>query len=475
MLAKQITKIAFGIVAFWVYSFSFAATMPDSFKIEVNPTKVNLGEAVDVTISAVDKNGAVIKDYAGEVLIFSQTDPKAEFPGTLSENTYKFKASDAGKVKFENAVKFSKAGNQDVNVYDISNEDIFGFAEVVVGEGGTKASSGTTTSEVKITSPESGVTLPTKSVKVSGMAQKNYKVDIYVNNKKETQVISNSDGLFQAELKNVQDGQNTVKAKVIDANDKVIWESTDTIFTIESQGAKIQSVKLTPEGEIDTESKISIEVQTQKDLPSVSVMLNDVVENLTQKTPGVYVGSLTAPKEAGDYKLDVIVKNDIWVESKEAGIKTITVKKVELTAAPVVEATATGNAAPEPVKVDCDNFKSQLEIKNTKLVKLKTKSILTWDKVEKASSYNIYKKDPKTQEIILVTNSTENKFEVNITGDKVTYEDFVVKAVFKDDVCNIEGNPTTITKVQTGPTEVALVLITFLLSTGYFIYRRKQA
>jgi len=36
--------------------------------------------------------------------------------------------------------------------------------------------------------------------------------------------------------------------------------------------------------------------------------------------------------------------------------------------------------------------KKELKITGIKLVELKTKSVLTWDKIEGAESYNIYKK-----------------------------------------------------------------------------------
>jgi len=42
------------------------------------------------------------------VLIFSESDPEAELPILLEENTYTFKSVDQGKIVFENAIKFFK-------------------------------------------------------------------------------------------------------------------------------------------------------------------------------------------------------------------------------------------------------------------------------------------------------------------------------------------------------------------------------
>ena len=76
----------------------------------------------------------------------------------------------------------------------------------------------------------------------------------------------------------------------------------------------------------------------------------------------------------------------------------------------------------------------------------------------------------------LIQNTENNSYEVSITGDKVEYDDFAVKAVFKDDVCDIESTDfTQMTKVQTWPKEIAMVIIALTLSLALVIYRRKQA
>jgi len=45
-----------------------------------------------LTINAVDKNGEIVTDYTGDILVFSESDPKAEFPNDLAENSYSFTA-----------------------------------------------------------------------------------------------------------------------------------------------------------------------------------------------------------------------------------------------------------------------------------------------------------------------------------------------------------------------------------------------
>lgn len=460
---KTLLKIFSAFLALSLYAVTLWATV-EKFDIQVTPTKVKVGESVDITVKALDKDGNVVKDYAGEVLIFSQSDPKAEFPWVLAENTYKFKTSDAGVVKFENAVKFTKAGTQDINVYDTSNEDMFGLAEVEVTAGGDIGEKG----EIEITSPEAGITLGSDKVKVSGKTLKNHKVQVTLNTEKAVEVISNGEWVFETELNKVPSWENALSAKVLDADGKVAGESTKVLFKVESNAPKFKSIQIAPEGEVVGETQLTVTVDATPGLTNLEIVLNDLVQKLTETKAGTYTGTITAPKDNGDYKIDVLMKNELGIEAKENGAATITVKNVELAAAPVEEATATG--------VNCDDFKKELIINNVKLVKMKTKSVLSWDKVEKATSYNLYKKDKAGSGMTLIQNLTENQVEINIEGDVVTYDDFAVKAVLKNESCEVESTDySTMTTVQTGPREIVLVILSLLTVSGIVYLRRRNA
>lgn len=462
---KNLLKIISAFIVFWVYSITLWATV-EKFDITVTPTKVKVGESVDITIKALDKDSNVVKDFAGEILIFSQSDPKAEFPWVLAENTYKFKTSDLGQVKFENAVKFSKAGTQDINIYDTSNEDIFGLAEVEVTAGWDGAEKW----DITITTPENGVTLASDKVKVSGKTLKNHKVQVILNTDKKNDVISNNEWVFEVELAGVPNGENALVANVLDADGKVIGESTKILFKIESNAPKFKSIQVNPNTEVVWESQVEVSVDATPNLSKVVIILNDLVQELKETKAGTYTGVITTPKDDGDYKIDVVMKNEIGIEAKENGAANVTVKNIELdAAAPIEEAiTATG--------VNCDDFKKELIITNVKLVKMKTKSVLSWDKVAKATSYNLYKKERNGTGMTLIQNLTENQVEIMIQWDTIEYDDFAVKAVMKNESCEVESNDySTMTTVQTGPREIILIILSLLMVGGIFYIRRKNA
>jgi len=457
---KNLLKILAYMLSFWFYSLTFAWTI-DHFDVQTNPSSVKVWESIDITIKALDKNGAVVKNYVWEILIFSQSDPKAEFPGVLSGNTYTFKTWDAWVVKFENAVKFTQKWTQDINVYDISNENIFGYAEVVVWEWNTTIG----TWEISITYPEAWITLWKNNIKVSGKTLKNHKVKITLNKNKTFDAISDSKWAFEVEVSNIPSWENVLKATLIDADDKVIWESTDVLFKVETNIPSFKSIKLNPSlKEVTPETIINVELDATNSLTTVNLIVNDVIFTLKETSKAwTYSWSITAPKEDWEYKIDLIMKNELWTESKENWIWTIIVKTPQLNAANTWT-----------LEINCDDFKKELEIKNIKVVKLKSKSVLSWDKVNKASSYNIYKKDRNWTWMTLIENILNNNYEIEIVWDIVEYDDFIVKAVFKDDVCNVEWEASSMTKVQTWPKELLFIVILISLTIWIFLLRKRS-
>lgn len=49
-------------------TWAFAAEMPDSFQVEVNPSSFQVNQPVDLTVKAI-KNGQVMKNHEGRIFI----------------------------------------------------------------------------------------------------------------------------------------------------------------------------------------------------------------------------------------------------------------------------------------------------------------------------------------------------------------------------------------------------------------------
>ncbi|MDD3145034.1 MAG: hypothetical protein PHV23_02885 [Candidatus Gracilibacteria bacterium] len=451
---KKVLVIAF---TYLIGVSSVLAGSVDHFQVKLSPDSAKVGEALDLSIEAVDKNNVAVSDYNGMILIFSESDPEAELPIVLEENTYTFKSSDQGKVLFENAVKFLKEGTQNIHVYDFNDDTIFGIGEATIIKDATSA-----TSNIEIVSPENGLTIGVNKIKVSGTTEKNHQVQIIVNGKTELNTTSNSEGVYEKEILDLVEGENIFLTKVLDSDGKVIGESNEVKIKVEKNAITLTNVKVNPK-EVDSEGQFDIEVISTPALRQVSTVINDVVTKLEETKQGTYTAKIFAPKEEGTYKIDIILQDELGHEQKELGAASIKVNKIELKSAdPVI--------TPE-IKSD----KKDLKITGLKLVELKTKSILTWDSVDGAKSYNVYKK-LEDENLELIVNVVEPKFEIEITGDEVKYDYFAVKALAETGSGEIyEGDLSEATKIKTGP-EMLILLLVSLFSAGlYLVSKQKRA
>lgn len=458
-------KIKLSSIAVWLifslFSLShvFAWTV-DHFEVLVEPTKSQVGETVDITIEAKDSDNKKVTDYKGTIIIFSETEKDAEFPNELKDNTYEFTNENQWSVKFENAVKFKTVWNHTVQVYDLNDDKILWIGEVeIVWKESTQSA------EISIASPETGITIWESSVTVSGQTQKNHRVILSINGTEEVTTTSNNDGIYEKEVTGLKDGENSIVAYVLNADNNRIGQSSPVLLKVDTSNPLLSSIKITPSGEVESESKIAVELVASLWLTSVSIIVDDILTSLKDIGGGKYSWEFTAPKNAGTYTVGVKLKNELGKELNEKNATSFTVK-------PPLE------IAPDEPKVETwaivPEVKDPLKIEDIKLTVLKTKSILTWKKNEKAESYNIYKQNGSGA-LDFIVNVVEPYFEVNIAdGDKITYDYFAIKWVGKTGSGETyEGDLSEATKIQTGPELYLLLIFLSLIGGGFLVSRRK--
>lgn len=445
------------------YSWVFAAWI-DHFEVKFTPTTAKVWEALDLEIAAVDKNNTPVSGYKWTILIFSESDPEAELPSTLEENTYTFTTADQWKVKFENAVIFKSAWLQDINIYDLNDDTILWVAEAQISEDVTAK-----WIDISIVSPENWLTIGKNSISVSWTTQKNHQVKIIVNWKDEILTTSNDQWVYEKTIEKLADWENKFKAQVLDAKWKVVGESKEVKIKVEESNLNIKSVKADP-NKVDPEGNFDVEVITNPKLNEVSVIINDVVTKLKETKPWVYTAKIVAPKESWTYKIDAKVKDELGHEKTELGAASVTVNEVDLKAA-----TELTEAKPVVVAAaKCDENK-EYKVSWLKLVELKTKSILTWDKLEWVESYNVYKK-LENWEFELIQNVVDSKFEIEITWDQIKYDYFAVKAVAKNDCWDqYESSLSDATKIKTGPELIILFVLSLLIWWWYVVLKKRNA
>ncbi len=466
-------KILLSLMLFFNISYTFAWVV-DHFEVEFNKEEANVGEALDLTIKAVDENWEVVTDYLWSIIGFSETDEEVELPTALSSDEwYTFKASDEWVVKFENWVIFHKEWEQELWIYDTdSTENIIWLGRIKINK-----TEETQNLEIEILSPEEWLTIWDNKIKVSWKTEKNHQVLIIINEDKEFNTISNTQWVFEKEVTNLKTWENVIQAYVLDADWNKVWTSNKVIIKVDDNKPKFKKITLAPLGEnweVDEGKNIIVNLYATPDLKEVSLIVNDQIIKLEETEAWVYTWNFNAPKWGETYQINAILKDNLWHTITKNDIAQIKVNKVELTAAPIEEKPKIITSTWEV----CDNI--DLKIKWLKLVELKNKSVLTWDKVENADWYKIYKKT-QTWEFIEVADINKEVFEIPIVWDKLRYEYFAVKAykncenkawtwtIFKS------GNFSEATKIKTWPELIILLLISLLLWAWFVYFRNKQA
>ena len=240
---NTIKKIILAFIASGIcsYTWTFAAWV-DHFEVNFTPNTISVWEAMDLTIEAVDKNNEAVVDYDWTILIFSESDPEAELPSALQENTYTFSAADQWKIKFENSVKFKTAWTQNIYIYDLNDDTVFWIWEAEVTKQEVVKNI-----DISIISPEDWLTIWDKIITISWETQKNYQVKIIVNWKDEFATTSNNDWIFEKEITSLIDWDNIFKAQVLDADLNVIWETKEVTLRVDADNLSIKNVQITPE------------------------------------------------------------------------------------------------------------------------------------------------------------------------------------------------------------------------------------
>ncbi len=130
-LMKKILAILLGIT--WL-GYSLAADV-STFVVQLSPTTTSVNQALDLTVKALDTDGNVVKDYAGDVFIeLNSSDSSIDSQDyTLpADGIYTFIPGDQGVKTFSKGLVVKKAGTYAVKVSEIINEAVKGSSTLVV-------------------------------------------------------------------------------------------------------------------------------------------------------------------------------------------------------------------------------------------------------------------------------------------------------------------------------------------------------
>ncbi len=102
-----------------------------------------------------------------------------------------------------------------------------------------------------------------------------------------------------------------------------------------------------------------------------------------------------------------------------------------------------------------------------------SKSIISWDKLADAASYQIFKKDADG-EYAMIDEITETTYTINIdmSLEEEVFEDFQIRATCKNGDIVGEGDYSDSVAVQTGPVAIAFMMLLIASGAAFILMRR---
>lgn len=296
------------------------------FEISDIPATVNPNQNVSFRVTAQDQNDITVENYTGKVRFSAQGANSTNV--TLPED-YTFKAEDLGTHEFSLGLKFTTAGTYTVSVNDIGSPLIEGEKAVVVGSSGSSGSQSGSSSGQKpsVITPVSG-TYSQNVQSISGSAPSGTTVKIFDNDQEIGSVAIGSGGSYAYQTAPLADGDHSIYVVTADAGGTVLQTSETVTVTIDTTPPSVDEVIIEPVSGIKTGDVITVKVLSEPNLSEAALVFNAEIFELSPSLDqdGMYVSSLQAPANPGEYPLDILLVDELGNEAtyKDEALVTIT-------------------------------------------------------------------------------------------------------------------------------------------------------
>ena len=300
---KRLHRIIASILPlFALLAFGFAAE-PEAFYVEVKPSSFSVGESVDMTISAITKDGTTVKDYEWDVFILVEKLSLNDY-STPSDGIYTFTASDQWVKLFSKWLKINKAWTYKLVVSDML-DTIRWEATIIVWDGSNSSNNQHT---VNITYPTSGSTESRSAINVMWNATTlpNSPVEIFLNKSMVASGYTDSQWSFNIYISWLRSGANEIQVKIVDVNEIILWESDVIIVSYSTPADWIfNSISILPANSAKQWDKISIELNTTEWVTSAELVFNNWdTYPMDRVSPGKFSKDITM-KNFGVFNISV--------------------------------------------------------------------------------------------------------------------------------------------------------------------------
>ena len=298
----------------------FAVIAPDTAKV---------GEAIDVTVEARDKDDKLIPTYHGSVFFQASTDFNATIPSQGKAIQF-IQETDKGVKKFNKGVIFKKVGEQSLEVSD-AVEDASGKKTIKIDAAdSTTTPSGSGTDTISILTPSNNdIVNMGDLVTISGYGKKNSKVNVKLNGSEFATVSTDENGLYSKTLPTLTQQSNIVMVDLLDGTNKVLG-TAQVRFSVSNTNPVMNSLTIAPNASVEAGASITLTVDADPGLSEVSITIDGSVVTLKEWVSGKYTSQTIAPAKPGSYPLTVNLKNALAQGTAKPNAGTLTVTEKAL-------------------------------------------------------------------------------------------------------------------------------------------------
>ncbi len=283
----------------------------DWFKIDASDEIILNSDDNTMTISAIDKDWNVIKDYLWDIKIIVPDDENAIIPW---EWKYSFTKEDQWSHEFSLSTVFTRAWNNKIEVYEVENWEInsnIKWEKILNVKEKKEQSSYFNEKDLKIISPSNWTRLWSNSIQISWKWTPFTDLKIYINEKKEWDLIPvDEDWFFSARINWLNEWENEIH---VTENQWSKRSSESINIFIDTTPPIVADVEIFPK-EIEEEESFNLKVYSEKWLSTVKALVNWNIEVLKEVvwTQWAYEVNVLWPSTAWVYPIDLILSDSMW-------------------------------------------------------------------------------------------------------------------------------------------------------------------
>ncbi|MFH1546788.1 MAG: Ig-like domain-containing protein, partial [Patescibacteria group bacterium] len=285
------------------------------------PEQVVVDTPTDITVEIKDSEDNLVEDFAGTIS-FASSDELAILP-----KNYTFTELDRGGHTFANAVTFTTAGNQTIDISGDADTSPQQLSVEVLG-------SAETLEAPVITSPSDGELL-NEAISLFGFAEASSNLAVFANGQFFAEGESDAAGRFLVEVE-LPDGRHEITVAILNSDNSVGATSEAIAIDVDQTPPAVEGLVLSPGNKVVADTLVKINVNSEPELESAQLRVDEDFLELEETEVGIYSGEFTAPA-SGTYLLDlelIDIAGNIGSYPEITGLLVepkITIRKVETT------------------------------------------------------------------------------------------------------------------------------------------------